>query len=165
VTFELYECAVQAHHHVPHRHHHHHIPPIAGIFWAISNVCCCLVLVRLIRICLCGRRRNWGSQGADGSAAAPFMPSAQSAPVQGRIVNGVILPYNAPSAGPAAPPAPTAPVQPAIAGYCSSCGSPHPDGHKFCGACGHPLQHALLQPGVSSGPAYPQLQAPVQVQG
>jgi hypothetical protein len=181
VTFELYECGVRARH-AHHRHHsnyHHHIPPLCGLAGAMMNVCCCLFLLRLIRICLCGRRRGWRSQGTDGS---PFLPpAAQGAPVQGRIVNGVILPHGAPSAGPAVPPstapsvqvqaqavqpaavfpvAPVAPVAPApAAGYCSSCGAPHSDTARFCGACGQPLSGC-----VSSGPAYPQLQAPMQAQ-
>lgn len=175
VTFELYECPVRAHHHVKHRHHHfHRISPICGFLWSVMNVCCCFALLRVIRICLCGRRRGWGSQNTDGNAA--LLPSAQGAPVQGRIVNGVIIPHNAPSAGPApspttVTPTPTAPAQavqpaavfpvapaapaaplPAHGGFCPSCGTPHPEGHRFCGACGH-----SLLPGVSAGPAYPQL--------
>lgn len=187
VTFELYECSVRQGRHVPHHHHHfHRVPPIVGMIWTIANIFCFFAFVRVIRRCCCGgRRRSWAippaamSRGADGNATAPFLSSSASPPVQGRIVNGVILPpQTAPSAGPANPPstAPPAPVpqaaqalQPAVVfpmapvvpatGYCSTCGAAHPSNHRFCGACGQPLR-----PAVSSGPAYPQLEAPMQAE-
>jgi len=124
VTFALYNCRAHEEHH--HRHHrYHHMPHFAGFIMLIAQFCCCLaVMMRAIRICCCGGRRCAG----EGAAAVPALPAlptvqvpflhstAQAAPV--RIVNGVILPYDAPSAGPALPaaPAPSAPaaqVQPA----------------------------------------------------
>merc|ERR1719171_1855161 len=165
------------------------------------NVFCCFALLRVIRKCCCGRRVDWQNMD-DGYGNGPAAPLVQNgdAPVQGRIVNGVIMPASAPSAGPAVPssttvtPTPTAPaqaVQPAAVfpvapaapaaplqatGFCPSCGTPHPEGHRFCGACGQSLRPAVsagpaypqLQPTVSSGPAYPQLPEPgagLQVQG
>merc|ERR1719316_410265 len=79
--------------------------------------------MRAIRSCCCGGRRCEGEEGAAAVPALPALPtvqvpflhSAQAAPV--RIVNGVIVPYDAPSAGPAVPaaPAPSAPAPSAAA--------------------------------------------------
>jgi hypothetical protein len=123
VTFGLYECRVRESHH---RHHNRYpIPSFAGVIMMMSHLCFCLVAVRVIRYCCCGGRGVWRCPAAGTATAArcPFLQSAaQSAPVQTRIVNGVILPQNAPSAGPALAattatpaPTPTAPAPPAPA--------------------------------------------------
>jgi len=234
VTFALYECRVRESHH---RHHGHFpIPSFAGVVVFLVNLCFLGLFMRVICACICaccGGRRGWRCCPATCNATAVRCPMTGSAPAvrcpflqtaaqsERRIVNGVIVSSNAPSAGPAVPsamampaptaPAPTAPpptappvVQPAgvypvppaapaapvyvpmsqpeanalaaeesaqleralalsqesaesaqldralalslaeATRYCSTCGAANPIAHRFCAACGQPLQ-----PGVS----------------